>query len=179
MKKSIFATLLFLFPLFGHGQETPKSDYYPPANDPPQKFPEIKGYVGIVHPLYTWSADGNQPNFRDYYLVGMPWGLNIWKSKKVGLSFEFTPFFKTDNKGGKMSNFLFHPGICYRLGHEFTFIGRLAFETSGRVGFTPILNRVWWRGKDCNFFTALLFPARFGNNQAASLTVSFQFGLGF
>ena len=110
-------------------------------------FPEIKGYVGMVHPLYTVSGDGNVGNFDKYYTFGMPWGINIWKSKKFGFTFEFTPFIRSDNKGVKMSNFLFHPGILYRLGHEFTLIGRGAFETSGRFGFTPILNKVVYRKK--------------------------------
>lgn len=142
-------------------------------------FPEIKGYAGLVHPLYTWSSDGNQPNFRDYYLVGNPWGINIWKSKKVGVTFEFTPFVKTDSKTSKLSNFLFHPGILYRLGHDFTFVGRVAYETSGRFGVTPIINKVFWRGEDTNLFAAILLPTRFGNDHAASVTVAFQFGIGF
>lgn len=142
-------------------------------------YPEIKGYVGLVHPLYTWSKDGNQPNFRDYYVVGNPWGINIWKSKKVGVSFEFTPFIKVDDKTSKLSNFLFHPGVCYRLGKDFTFIFRAAYETSGRYGFTPIINKVFWRGKDTNLFAAILLPTRFGNDHASSLSIAFQFGIGF
>ncbi|MBY0426199.1 MAG: hypothetical protein K2Q22_11220 [Cytophagales bacterium] len=142
-------------------------------------FPEIKGYVGLVHPIYTFSNDGNVSNFKDYYLVGNPWGINIWKSKKFGFTFEFTPFVKTDTKGSKVNNILFHPGILYRLGNDFTFVFRLAYETSGRYGITPIINKVLWRGKDTNFFVAVLLPTRFGNNQAPSATVAFQFGLGF
>lgn len=142
-------------------------------------FPEIKGYAGLVHPLYTWNSEGNQPNFRDYYLVGNPWGINIWKSKKVGVTFEFTPFVRTDSKTSKVSNVLFHPGVLYRLGHDFILIGRLAYETSGRFGFTPIINKIFWRGENTNLFAAILLPTRFGNDHAPSLTVAFQFGIGF
>jgi len=143
------------------------------------KYPEIKGYVGLVHPIYTWSNDGNHANFTDYYVVGNPWGINIWKSKKFGFSFEFTPFLKFTNKGSKMSNFLFHPGVLYRIGHEFTLIGRLAFETSGRYGFTPILNKVVYRSKTNTIFIAALLPIRFGNDLAPTYTAAFQFGVGF
>ena len=142
-------------------------------------YPEIRGYIGIVHPLYTWSDNGNIANFTDYYLVGNPWGINIWKSPKFGLSLEFTPYIKFSNKDSKLSNFLFHPGVLYRLGHDFTLIGRVAYETSGRYGFTPILNKVVHRKDSNTFFVALLFPARYGNLQAPSYTIAFQFGIGF
>lgn len=140
---------------------------------------EIKGYVGLVHPLYTLSAEGNQANFSDYYLVGNPWGINFWKTKKFGLSFEFTPFLRIDPKSNKVSNVLFHPGVLYRLGKEFTLIGRLAYETSGRYGFTPIINKVVKRYDRSNVFVALLFPTRFGNGHAGSVSAAFQFGVGF
>ena len=77
-----------------------------------EAFPQIKGYVGLVHPLYTFSSEGGQPNFRDYYIVGNPWGINIWKTKKFGVSFEFTPFLRVDDRSSKVSNVLFHPGCC-------------------------------------------------------------------
>jgi len=145
----------------------------------PHRFPEIKGYVGLVHPLYTFNREGNQPNFRDYYIVGNPWGINIWKSKSFGLTFEFTPFIRSDAQNTRVSNVLFHPGVMYKLGREFTLIGRLAYETSGRFGFTPILSKVLVRGPQSTFFVALLTPVRFGNNHSPSFTPSFQFGIGF
>lgn len=142
-------------------------------------YPEIKGYTGLVHPLYTWSDNGNVANFTSYYLVGNPWGINIWKSAKFGLSLEFTPYIKFSNNDSKLSNFVFHPGVLYRLGHDFTLIGRVAYETSGRYGFTPILNKVIYRDSSSNVFVALLLPARYGNTQAPSYSVAFQFGIGF
>jgi len=143
------------------------------------KYPEIKAYVDIVHPIYTWSKDGNHANFDDSYVVGNPWGINIWKNKKFGFTFEFTPTIKFTNSGSKMTNFLFHPGVLYRIGHEFTLIGRVAYETSGRYGFTPILNKVVYRSKANTIFIAALLPIRFGNALAPSYTAAFQFGLGF
>lgn len=143
------------------------------------KFPEIKGYVGLVHPIYTFSNDGNVVNFKDYYVVGNPWGINIWKSKQFGVTFEFTPFIRFENNSSKVSNVLFHPGVLYRIGREFTVIGRLAYETSGRFGFTPIISKVLARGKNANFFVAVLLPVRFGNAHAPAVTTAFQFGVGF
>ena len=142
-------------------------------------YPEIKGYIGLVHPLYTFSSEGNTSNFDSYYLVGIPCGINLWKSKKVGISFEFTPFIRTDSKTSKVSNYLFHPGVLYRIGHDFTIIGRMAFETGGRYGFTPIINKVFKRYKTHNLFAAVLLPIRVGNDHPATLTMAFQFGIGF
>ena len=173
MKKTLlFTFLLFIstLNLYSQSVETEKQE---------TKYPEIKGYVGLVHPIYTMSTDGNIANFQNYYLVGNPWGINIWKNSRFGLSLEFTPYIKTDQKDSKLSNFLFHPGVLYKIGREFTLIGRVAYETSGRFGITPILNKVLVRGKNSTFFVALLLPMRVGNAQAPSLTTSFQFGVGF
>ncbi len=177
MKKISFIVVSLLLFRNSFAQTTDNTTL--PATEAVKKYPEIKGYVGIVHPLYTFSKDGNQANFRDYYVVGNPWGINIWKSPKFGISFEFTPFIRFENNTSKLSNFVFHPGVCYRLGHDFTFIFRAAYETSGRYGVTPIINKVLVRGKQANFFVALLAPVRFGNNHATAFTPSFQFGVGF
>lgn len=149
------------------------------SQDATPTFPEIKGYVGIVHPLYTFSDEGVVRNFKNYYTVGNPWGINIWKSKKFGVSFEFTPFIRSDSKSSRLSNFLFHPGILYRLGKDFILIGRLAYETNGRYGITPILNKVFKRYPTHNYFAAVLLPTRFGNSHDPSITLAFQFGIGF
>jgi hypothetical protein len=65
------------------------------------------------------------------------------------------------------------------LGKGFTFIGRAAFETGGRYGFTPIINKVVRKNKHSNYFVAIPVPVRFGNDKPASATLAFQFGLGF
>lgn len=174
MKRLVFSMLCACV---GYAQAQSTTEQPAPVAEP--VFPQVKGYVGLVHPLYTFSSDGNQPNFRDYYLVGNPWGINIWKSKKFGITFEFTPFVRSDSKNSRVSNVLFHPGVMYRLGHEFTLIGRLAYETSGRYGFTPILSKVVKRYDRSNVFVALLAPIRFGNAHAPAITPAFQFGVGF
>jgi len=143
------------------------------------RYPELKGYVGLVVPIYTLSIDGNTLNGEDNFVIGNPWGINIWKSQRFGFSFEFTPFLKFNSQESKMSNIMFHPGVLYRIGHEYTLIGRVAYETSGRYGFTPIINKVLVRTPTNTFFVAGLLPVRFGNNHAPSVTVAVQFGIGF
>ena len=95
-------------------------------------YPKITGYFGILHPIVTVSEDQTAVNFRDYYAVGFPTGINIWKNEKIGFSFEVVPNIKDDQGTDKVTNLLFHPGILVALGNGFTFAGRTAFESSGR-----------------------------------------------
>lgn len=146
---------------------------------PPQTYPKITGYIGIVHPLVTFSSAGTEYNFNGHYVAGMPTGINLWKSNKIGFSLEFVPYVRTEAGTSKMSNFLFHPGVLVGLGKGFTFAGRAAFETSGRFGFTPVLNKVVVKNSGSSIFVALPVPVRFGNSKPTSFTAAFQFGLAF
>lgn len=142
-------------------------------------YPKITGFVAILHPLVTVSANETITNFKDYYAVGMPIGINIWKSEKIGFSFEIVPTIKSDNQVSKVSNILIHPGVLVRLKKGFTFAGRIAFETSGRYGFTPVIAKVIKKYKDYNYYISMPFPVRFGNNHETTATVGFQVGIGF
>ena len=142
-------------------------------------FPKVAAYVGILHPLVTVDEDQTVKNFDGFYIGGLPTGINIWKSAKVGFSAEFVPFIRADKTGSKMNNFLFHPGVLLALGKGWTFAGRLAFETGGRYGFTPVLNKIVKKNKNSGYFVAIPLPARFGNDHAASFGIGFQFGIVF
>ncbi len=142
-------------------------------------YPKITGYFGIMHPIVTFNQDETMVNFRDYYAVGFPTGINIWKNEKIGFSFEMVPNIKDDQGTSKVSNLLFHPGVLVALGKGYTFAGRAAFESSGRYGFTPVLNKTIIKNSSCSYFLALPLPVRFGNDHPASFTVGFQFGIAF
>nr|WP_294875917.1 hypothetical protein [uncultured Pedobacter sp.] len=142
-------------------------------------YPKLAGYVGIIHPIISFSSDGTHTNFKDSYIVGLPIGINIWKSAKIGFSSEIVPFIKATNASSKVNNVLFHPGILVALGNGFTFAGRLAFETSGRYGLTPVFNKVVKKNKGSSYFVAIPLPARFGNDQSSSYGIGFQFGIAF
>lgn len=149
------------------------------AQQPPPTYPKITGYVGILHPLVTYSKDVPHYNFDGAYTVGMPTGINIWKSAKIGFSMEFVPLIRAANGTSKMNNFLFHPGALFGLGKGFTLATRAAFETSGRYGFTPVINKIVKKSQNSSYFVAVPVPVRFGNDLPTSLTIGFQFGIIF
>lgn len=149
------------------------------AQNEAEFFPKIKATVGIVHPIVTFSSEETAVNFRDYYTVGMPIAINVWKTKKIGFSFEIVPTIKSDDGLSKVNSVLIHPGILVRLKHEFTFAGRAAFDTSGRYGFTPVLSKAVGIHKDYNYYVSVPVPVRFGNDKPASVTLGFQFGISF
>lgn len=142
-------------------------------------YPKITGYFGIMHPIVTFSSDETTVNFRDYYAVGFPTGINIWKNQKIGFSFEMVPNIKDDNGTDKVTNLLFHPGVLVALGNGYTFAGRAAFETSGRYGFTPVFNKTVFKSSSCSYYAAVPLPVRFGNDHPATFTIGFQFGIAF
>ena len=149
------------------------------AQNEVEKFPKITGFVAIIHPLITFTSDETTTNFSDYYIVGMPIGINIWKNKKIGFSFELVPYIKSDNEISKTNNLLIHPGILVKLNHGYTFAGRVAFETSGRYGFTPVISKVIKKYDDYAYYISVPSPVRFGNDKPSSIGLGFQFGISF
>jgi hypothetical protein len=67
----------------------------------------------------------------------------------------------------------------FRFKHGFTFIGRMAFETNGRFGVTPVFNKVIKKGKDASLFVSLPIPVRFGNDLPGSIGAGLQVGVAF
>lgn len=142
-------------------------------------YPKITGYFGVIHPIVTFSSAETTLNFRDYYAVGFPTGINIWKSSKIGFSFEIVPTIKAEDGNSKMYNLLFHPGILVALGNGYTFAGRAAFETNGRYGVTPVFNKTVIKNANSSYYVAIPLPVRFGNEHPATFTVGLQFGIAF
>lgn len=143
-------------------------------------YPKAVGYLSFILPLETLQNGTFTSNFDHHTTsIGFPVGINVLYNNRFGFSYEFTPTVKASGGTSKMSNLLFDPGTMFRFDHGFTFISRLAFETSGRYGFTPVFNQVYVRTKDVNYFVALSLPARFGNSQAASIGLNLQIGFTF
>lgn len=135
--------------------------------------------MGAVSPLVNFNNAGTTTNFNGHFVAGMATGINIWKSAKIGFSFEVVPSIRIEEGTSKVNNFLFHPGILVALGGGITFAGRAAFEASGRYGFTPVLSWAIIRNKNSSYFVALPIPVRFGYDHPTSATIGLQLGLAF
>lgn len=144
-----------------------------------KNYPKVAGYFSIYNPVGTWNKDGFTSNFGDVYTIAFPFGVNILKSPKFGVSFEIAPIIRTENNIAKVNSMVFHPGAMFRFKHGFTFIGRVAFETNGRFGLTPVFNQVIVKGDDASFYASVPLPLRFGNNVPTSLGTGLQLGVSF
>jgi len=147
---------------------------------PKPQYPKVVGYLSFILPLETLQSGTFTPNFDHHTTsIGFPVGVNVLYSDHFGFSYEFTPTVKASGGTSKVSNLLFDPGTMFRFDHGFTIITRLAFETSGRYGFTPVFNQVYARTKAVNYFVAFSLPNRFGNAEAYSLGLNLQIGFTF
>jgi hypothetical protein len=143
-------------------------------------YPKTVGYLSFILPLVTYTDGSTTTNFsHQTSSIGFPIGVNVLYSDKFGFSYEITPTIKASGGTSKMSNLLFDPGTMFRFEHGFTIITRLAFETQGRYGFTPVFNQIYARTKDVNYFVALSLPNRFGNSAAYSIGLNLQIGFIF
>lgn len=142
-------------------------------------YPKVTGYVSVLQPLTTWTKSGFASNFGNVYVIGFPFGVNILKSDNFGVSFEIVPAIRTEKNTSRMNTVLFHPGAMFRFKHGFTFIGRMAFETSGRYGVTPVFNQVIKKGKDASMYVSVPLPVRFGMDLPVSIGAGLQVGVSF
>lgn len=170
MKKHLTLLLLFLLS---------RNISFSQEITPAQPYPKTTGYASVVHPIVTFDKNGNTFNFSNSYTVGFPFGINILKSDKIGFSFEIAPTIKVESRTDKVSNLLFHPGVMFRFKNGFTFLTRMAFETSGRYGLTTVFNKVLLAKKNVKYFVAVPVPFRFGNDKPTSIGLGLQFGVGF
>jgi len=147
------------------------------------RYHVVKGYLSFIIPWVTINKEKTTTEFQNATTIGFPVGINIYYSKHFGFSYEITPsvvWQKSDGKPGtsKTSNLLFDPGPIFRFS-RFNFIPRLAFETQGRYGFTPVFNKVYCRTRDVDYWFSVSLPARFGNNAPASVGANLQIGFTF
>lgn len=142
-------------------------------------YPRITGFFAVLVPIGTFNEKGFTANFTNSSVVAFPFGFNFLKSDHLGFSMEMVPFMLSQNGSTKMNFMLFHPGVMFRFPHGFTFTPRLAFQTDGRYGVTPVFGKVLMVRKDYQFYLSLSEPARFGNNLPGSFTTGLQFGISF
>jgi|GEM_PF-271676 hypothetical protein len=145
-------------------------------------YPKVVGYLSFILPLETLTLSTGKftPNFSNHTSsIGFPVGVNVLYSDRFGFSYELTPTIKASGGSSKMSNLVFDPGTMFRFDHGFTIISRVAFETSGRYGFTPVFNKIYAHTKDVNYFVALSLPTRFGESEPATIGLNLQLGFIF
>ena len=178
MKRKICNALLICSLALSAKGQTPSQ---PPEHPP---FPYVKGYMSFIIPWVKIDKDQTVWEFQNAITIGFPMGLNVYYSKKFGFSFEITPSVQWSQPSGKpamskTSNLQFAPGPIFRFKNGFNIITRLAFETSGRYGFTPVFNKVYARTEAVDYWFSLSLPMRFGNSQPASIGLSLQIGFTF
>lgn len=145
-------------------------------------YPKTVGYFSFILPIVTINKDktiNDFSSFKNGFAIGFPIGINVLYSDKFGFSYEITPTIQTGNGSSKTSKILFDPGAMFRFKHGFTIISRVAFETSGRYGVTPVFNKIIAKSKAVNYFLAASLPVRFGNSELPSIGGSLQFGFIF
>ena len=151
---------------------------------PAPVYPQVKAYLSFIIPWVTINKNATTTEFETATTIGFPVGINILYSKHFGFSYEITPSIasqKSVNKAGtsKTSNLLFDPGPIFRFTHGINLIARLAFETQGRYGFTPVFNKIYCRTKAVDYWFSISSPVRFGNNLPASVGGNLQIGFTF
>lgn len=175
-----FSKILCFICLAGSGNLCAQSA----VSDSKPNYPYVKGYLSFIIPWVTINKEEMVTEFERATTIGFPVGLNVYYGDKFGFSYEFTPLVvwqKSDGKAGtsKTSNLVFDPGPIFRFQHGFNIVARLAFETQGRYGFTPVFNKVYARTRDVDYWFSLSLPARFGNSQPPSIGVNLQIGFTF
>lgn len=140
---------------------------------------KLGGYFSIVHTIVSFSKEETSYNFDGSYSVGFPAGINYLLSEKIAFSLEFVPSITSENGDSGVDGLLFHPGVIFRNIGGFSFLTRAAFNTNGRYGFTLVANKPIFKAKNVTYFLATPIPIRFGNEDPASLTIGFQFGVSF
>jgi hypothetical protein len=155
-----------------------------PATAAPLTYPYTKGYLSFIIPWVTIQGKTVTPEFKTATTIGFPFGVLVYYSATFGFSFEITPSLMYEHQTAKSptsktSNVLFDPGPMFRFKHGWTFIPRLAFETGGRYGITPVLNKIVARTRAINYFVAVSAPIRAGNTEPTSIGANLQIGFIF
>ena len=161
-----------------------QSELQLPATSLSPAYPQTKAYLSFIIPWVTFQGNTVTPEFRKATTIGFPVGIQVLYSATFGFSFEITPSILYQHQAGKSpasktSNVLFDPGPMFRFKHGWTFIPRLAFETGGRYGVTPVINKIVARTKALNYFVAVSTPMRAGNTEPTSIGANLQVGFIF
>lgn len=141
--------------------------------------PTVAGFFGVLKPLLVINQDGAQGYFGERFNMGFPTGIHVYKSPRFGYSLEVAPFIGNNNGVTKVNNVLIHPGLMFRRTHNWTIYTRVALETSGRYGFTPIFSKTFYKAKFNSYYLSMPLPFRFGAGLPFAFSVGLQIGATF
>jgi hypothetical protein len=147
---------------------------------PPSEYPvKVSAYLGVVHPIVTFSDGNTTPNFRDFYQTGMTMATIIRKHPKYAWNLELVGFVRSENGVSRANNLMLHPGVTFFARKNMAFTPRFGFESSGRYGPSLIIGKKMFQlgPHACTFNWVNLL--RFGNDQPASYTIAINLTCGF
>jgi hypothetical protein len=171
MKKILLPFFVFACSLNVFAQDTMKTA----APAAPVFENKLGGHFGVVQLLFKSSSGTNEVVGEDFYAIGFPTGITV-KKEDMAFDVEIVPFI--DRKSNV--NLLFHPGILFPLGNNFTFGTRAAFEIGqGQYGFTPLINKSFTCKNGQVTFAEIVFPVRFSANGPMTNIVGLHLGVGF
>ena len=136
--------------------------------------PVVGYHVGLLQTLFSINNGKlRKLDQSSFYTIGIPIGITLKTPGKVMIDLEFVPFFhphfNTDNP--YQVHLLFHPGVLFPLGDNWTFGLRAAFETGvNQFGITPLLNKSFKLNSKSRFFIELVAPGRWGPEKNSGYT---------
>jgi hypothetical protein len=147
------------------------------SQEPETKAPESVVYFGVVYPLVTFDKNQTTFNSNSGFTIGFPFGVNLKRTEKMYFSMEMVPFIKNQNGESRVDRLLIHPGLLFRLRNGYSFTMRLAFETTGRYGFTPVVAKIILRKPGYRLYLSANSSVRFGNQSLPSVGIGVQVGV--
>ncbi|MCC5920079.1 MAG: hypothetical protein LAT68_08115 [Cyclobacteriaceae bacterium] len=150
------------------------------ASESLERQVRIGAYISGVTHLFEGSQ-GEDDLLADFFPLrsfGVPVGINFWINHDLAFSIEFVPEVNVED-GLEMEKLLFHPGFIWILSNRTSFAARLAFDTSGSVGFTPVLGYNIIQLEQSSVSLGIPFPIRFGNDMPLMIAIGLQLGWGF
>jgi hypothetical protein len=138
----------------------------------------LGGHIGFVLPLVT-HAGGQTTNISDNFAIGFPMGITVKGQGRMAFDLELVPAIQDSPRNVTLT---VHPGLVWKLGHNFGAGARLAFDiNSSQFGFTPLVNKSW-PIRDHYFkayFVEAVLPVRFNRPSGGPSTNPVTFGIHF
>ncbi|MGY6558011.1 MAG: hypothetical protein ACXIT9_01885 [Nitritalea sp.] len=170
--------LVILF-LFQFQQQQAFSQTAAPAQR--EMKPRIGAFFSLVTNLYQTPFSPSteaEASLLPLRAMGFPTGVNFWLNDQLAFSIEVVPTLSWEERL-RVSQFLFHPGIIWNLGKNMSVATRMAFESNGQLGVTPVIGKKIKDFGHSNLSLAIPFPLRFGNDLPSNWAIGLQVGWGF